>query len=182
MRVSIESPRSADVIALLEEHLLDMLATSPEESVHALDVEALERPSVVFFSARSDEDGSLLGVGALQVHPDGTGEVKSMRTSAAARGRGVGATLLEKIVDTARARGLTEVNLETGTADYFAPAHRLYRRHGFAARAPFAHYTEDPHSTYFGLSFTPCNGTDLDASGPDPIGTGARTTPTVRME
>jgi putative acetyltransferase len=32
--------------------------------------------------------------------------------------------------------------------DYFAPAHRLYGRFGFARCAPFADYAEDPNSVF----------------------------------
>ena len=171
MRISVESPRSPDVIALLEEHLLDMHAASPAESVHALDVRALDLPSVIFLCARSQTDGALLGVGALQVHADGTGEVKSMRTAAHARGRGVGAAILEEIVATARTRGLRALNLETGTHASFAAAHRLYRRHGFSRRGPFAHYTQDPHSTYFGLTLFPSGVSSSQDSTTQPPGT-----------
>jgi putative acetyltransferase len=62
--IDIDSPLSADVRLLLEEHLADMYATSPPESVHALDPAALIAPSVTFLTAR-DADGTLLGCGAL---------------------------------------------------------------------------------------------------------------------
>ncbi|ALJ20133.1 GNAT family N-acetyltransferase [Microbacterium sp. No. 7] len=155
MRIAIESPRAADVLALLGEHLGDMHTLSPAESVHALDVEALEHPSVTMWSARADDGGALLGVGALKVHDDGTGEVKSMRTAASARGHGVAGALLAEIVAAARAAGLRELNLETGTHDYFAAAQRLYERHGFVARGPFADYADDPHSRYYGMPLGP---------------------------
>ena len=126
-----------------------MYATSPAESVHALDVDALDHPSIDFFAAR--EAGELRGVGALKRHDAGLGEIKSMRTAASARGRGVAALIVTSIVERARAEGLTELNLETGSEDFFAPARRLYERHGFVARGPFADYSEDPNSVYYGL-------------------------------
>src|SRR5690606_5920716 len=64
VRVGAEDPTAADVLALLQEHLDDMYATSPPESVHALDVERLHTPDITFVTARAD-DGTLLGCGAL---------------------------------------------------------------------------------------------------------------------
>ncbi len=151
VRVVVEDPTTPDVLALLQEHLDDMHATSPPESVHALDVERLRAPDITFVTARS-ADGELLGCGALKQHDATLGELKSMRTTAAARGRGVAATVLAHLLDVARDRGLDRVSLETGTEDYFAAARRLYARHGFVPCAPFADYTDDPNSTYLTLS------------------------------
>jgi len=74
-----------------------------------------------------------------------------MRTSAAARRRGVGARMLAHLIEAARGRGYERLNLETGTQEYFAPARRLYRRHGFVECGPFADYVIDPHSTFMTL-------------------------------
>lgn len=137
-----------DVVALLEEHLRDMHATSPAESVHALDVTRLKKPGIVFLAAR-DDDGTLLGVGAIAELDASHGEIKSMRTAEAARGKGVAAAVLRELLSTARDRGYSQVSLETGTQEFFGPAHRLYTRAGFTATGPFADYTEDPHSRYF---------------------------------
>ncbi|MGW8568482.1 GNAT family N-acetyltransferase [Isoptericola sp. NPDC055881] len=165
-----ETPGRADVRALLAEHLADMHATSPAESVHALDLGALLAPTVTFLTAR-DADGALLGCGALkELEPaprpgpgsgtgagtgagtgTGLGEVKSMRTAATARGRGVATAVLGRLVDLSRARGYARVSLETGTQDYFAPARRLYARHGFVPCGPFGAYVPDPCSAFFTL-------------------------------
>jgi len=145
--IAVEDPSGPEVAAFLGEHLADMHATSPPESVHALDVEALRGELVTFWTVR---DGSvLLGCGALKEIATSHGEIKSMRTTAAARGRGVGAAMLAHIVATAQERGYARLSLETGTQEYFAPARRLYLRHGFVACGPFADYTLDPNSAYF---------------------------------
>jgi len=134
------------VHALLGEHLADMHATSPAESVHALDLAGLRDPAVTVWTAW---DGDVvLGCAALKELDPAHGEVKSMRTTAAARGRGVATDLLRHLVDQARARGYRRLSLETGSQDFFAPARRLYTRHGFVACPPFADYTDDPNSTY----------------------------------
>ncbi|WP_062206137.1 GNAT family N-acetyltransferase [Demequina salsinemoris] len=148
MRIAPEDPATPDIVALLEEHLSDMHDTSPAESVHALDVERLRRPGITFLAAR-DDAGVLLGVGALAELDPSHGEIKSMRTAGAARGRGVAGAVLSALLDAARERGLARVSLETGTHEFFAAAHRLYERAGFAPTGPFADYTEDPHSRYF---------------------------------
>jgi len=144
-----DDPARVDVRQLLSEHLADMFATSPADSVHALDVHELSEPGISFWTVR--EDGALLGCGALKKLPARQGEIKSMRTTVDARGRGIAALLLASIVHDARLRGYETLSLETGTENFFAPARRLYRRHGFTDCAPFAHYGIDPHSVYMTL-------------------------------
>jgi putative acetyltransferase len=134
-----------DVRALLAEHLAGMHANSPPQSVHALPIEGLRREGVTFFSAR-DGDGKLLGIGALRELDGEHGEIKSMRTASDALGRGVGTAMLRHLLTLARERGYRRVSLETGTPEAFAPARRLYERHGFALCTPFADYREDPFS------------------------------------
>jgi len=150
MHIALDDPTSPDVLPLLEEHLRDMWATSPPESVHALDPQTLSGPAISFFTVR--EGGTLLGCGALKELSPNHGELKSMRTSTEHRGRGVATTLLEHLVAEARARGYATVSLETGVEDYFEPARRLYERHGFTPVAPFADYTDDPNSAYYSLN------------------------------
>lgn len=148
-----DDPRRADVVALLTEHLADMHATSPAESVHALDPEGLVARGVAFWTVR--EGGVLLGCGALGPLDAVSGEVKSMRTADVARGRGVATVVLAALLGEARGRGYRTVLLETGTDDFFAPARRLYERHGFRPCAPFGPYREDPHSAYYALDLDP---------------------------
>jgi putative acetyltransferase len=149
-----DDPTRADVHQLLSEHLADMFATSPAESVHALDHSALSAPSITFWTAR--EDGGLLGCGALKLLDSlpglpRHGEIKSMRTAAPARGRGVATLMLGHLLVDARARNLERIYLETGTEDYFAPARRLYVRNGFTECPPFADYALDPNSVFMEL-------------------------------
>ena len=149
-----DDPARQDVHQLLSDHLADMFATSPAESVHALDHSALTAPSITFWTAR--EEGALLACGALKLldSPPGSpghGEIKSMRTATGARGRGVATLMLRHILDDARTRNLERVFLETGTEDYFAPARRLYLRNGFTECPPFAGYTLDPNSVFMEL-------------------------------
>jgi putative acetyltransferase len=131
---------------LLTEHLADMHATSPPESVHALDFDGLRDPAVTFYAAWIGDD--LMGCGALKEFEDGHAEIKSMRTSAHARGRGVGAEILAFLVAEATRRGLARISLETGVEPYFAPARRMYQRQGFVECPPFGSYRPDPNSVF----------------------------------
>ena len=150
MRIAVEDPSAPDVVALLEQHLADMHAESPPESVHALEVERLREPHITFLSAR-EADGTLLGVGAIAELAPGQGELKSMRTAPEARGRGVASAMVEALLDLARERRYERVSLETGTQSYFAAAHRLYERAGFVECGPFGAYSLDPNSRFFTL-------------------------------
>jgi putative acetyltransferase len=160
--VTLDRPDREDVRVLLDEHLTDMFATSPAESVHALGHDALLDPSITFWSAR-DAHGRLLGCGALRLLDERNAEVKSMRTAASARGKGVAARVLAAIVEAARARGVERLWLETGAEDYFAAARRLYARHGFVECPPFGEYVPDRHSVFMTRDVRDAHG---DADGP----------------
>jgi putative acetyltransferase len=157
MRIAVDDPYRPDVLALLEEHLAEMRFHSPPESVHALDPAALASPGVTFCAAR-DDAGVLLGCGALSRLSAEHGEIKSMRTSTAARRRGVAAAVLGHLVDLGRRRGYSRVSLETGTQDVFEPARRLYAAHGFTECGPFGGYRLDVYSCFMTLGLDPDDG------------------------
>lgn len=134
------------VMNLLSEHLADMYSHSPPQSVHALDIEKLKHPSVTFWVAR--ECGTVLGCVALKELDPIHGEMKSMRTAATSRNRGVGSRLLEHVIQQAGSRGYTRISLETGSMDFFEPARRLYGKYGFEYCGPFADYELDANSVF----------------------------------
>jgi putative acetyltransferase len=136
----------AQVLNLLQVHCDRARAETAPGSAHALDVGALKTPDVRFFTAW--EDDVLLGCGAIKVFAPGDGELKSMHTAEAHRGRGVGDAMVRRLIEEARGMGLTRLSLETGSWPYFAPAHRLYQRHGFRDCPPFGHYAADPNSRF----------------------------------
>lgn len=147
--ISLEDPARDDVRILLEEHLADMYAASPAESVHALDLEGLRGPDIRFFTIRdSSASPTLLGCAALRHLAPDWAELKSMRTVAAARGRGIAADLLVHLLDDAERRGVQRISLETGSEPFFAPARRLYLRHGFEPCPPYAGYIADDSSVF----------------------------------
>ncbi|QIS13824.1 GNAT family N-acetyltransferase [Nocardia arthritidis] len=150
LRIVVDDLSGPAIAALLAQHLDDMYATSPAESVHALDLDALRKPEITFWSAW--DSGELVGCGALKELDPTHGELKSMRTATAARGRGVASNLLRHLIAQARERGYTRLSLETGTQPYFAPARRLYTRNGFAECPPFADYILDPNSVFMTLA------------------------------
>jgi putative acetyltransferase len=141
------------VLRLLDDHLADMFATSPAESVHALDVSGLTDPSVTFWALHSGDE--VIGCVALKRLSAEHGELKSMRTSAEYRGRGLGKLLLEHVIAESRRRGYRRLSLETGSQDFFEPARSLYARYGFVECGPFADYVLDPHSVFMALEITP---------------------------
>jgi putative acetyltransferase len=146
MKIIVDDLSGPEIAAFLDEHLAEMRAITPLESKHALDLEALRKPDITFWSVY---DGpALVGCGALKLLDAEHGEVKSMRTTAARKRSGIASLLLEHIIAEARRMGCTRLSLETGSDEHFAPARRLYEKFGFEYTAPFADYTQDPHSAY----------------------------------
>lgn len=146
MKIIIDDLSNGAVIKLLKEHLEDMYATSPPESVHALDVNALKSKDITFFSGWVGE--ALQGCLALKHLTDRHVELKSMRTSSSSRQSGVATQLLTHALDVALARGYQRVSLETGTQGFFQPARNLYEKFGFKFCGPFSDYKEDPNSCF----------------------------------
>lgn len=138
-----------EIAALLQSHLDLMRSISPAESVHALDLEKLRRPDITFWCVW---DGNiLLGCGALKELAPDHGEIKSMHTGTASRGRGIGDRLLRHILEVARSRGYSRLSLETGSTEHFRPARSLYAKYGFVGTGPFGSYRPDPHSAFMTL-------------------------------
>lgn len=152
MDIRIDDLSGAAIKQLLTEHLDDMFATSPADSVHALDLSELQQADITFWtiweSNQPPERNQLLGCGALKTLDSQHGEIKSMRTTSAARNKGVASKLLRHIIDNAEQQGLERVSLETGSQDFFAPARQLYAKNGFDYCGPFADYELDPHSVF----------------------------------
>ncbi|MDT8990945.1 GNAT family N-acetyltransferase [Curvibacter sp. APW13] len=146
MHIEIDDLRRPQVAELLEEHLEDMRAWSPPESVHALDLDRLRQPGITFWTVWEGDE--LLACGAIKRLDALHGELKSMRTARKARGRGAATLLLRHALAQARQWGLQRLSLETGTTEGFAAAHRLYARHGFVDCGPFADYAPDPFSRF----------------------------------
>ena len=139
----LDDPR---VAALLRLHVTRARAETAPGSAHALDLSGLRAPDVTFWSVWDGDE--LVGVGALKRLSAEHGEIKSMHTVEAARGRGVGSALVRHIMAEARTRGMRRLSLETGSWPYFLAARALYARHGFMECGPFGEYREDPNSVF----------------------------------
>ncbi|MBV9073975.1 MAG: GNAT family N-acetyltransferase, partial [Acidobacteria bacterium] len=118
-------------------------------SAHALDLTQLRSPDISLWTIWDDE--TLLGMGALKRLSAEHGELKSMFTAPSSRRKGVGGAMLRYIIGVARASGMKRLSLETGSWDYFLPARRFYRSHGFEDSPPFADYLFDPNSVFLSL-------------------------------
>jgi putative acetyltransferase len=146
MQIRVDDLAGSEIRALLTEHLHSMRQLSPPESMHALDLAALLRPEITFWTVWSHAE--LLGCGALKELNPVHGEVKSMRTASAHRRKGVARAMLQHIVVEARKRSYARLSLETGSMPAFHAARRLYESFGFTYCSPFADYTEDPNSVF----------------------------------
>jgi len=146
LRVRPARTSEPDVAALIATHFDLMRASSPEDSCHVMEADALEREGAWVFAA--EDQGSVVGIGALKEIAPGHGEIKSMHTAQTARGKGVARQVLLTLIDAAKEHNLARLSLETGSADMFAPARQLYAAEGFSICPPFADYTEDPLSTF----------------------------------
>ncbi len=150
----IEGGLSApQVAALLQQHLEEMALSSPPDSIHALDLDALRSPEVTFFSMWQEDQ--LMGCGAIKEIDSSNAEIKSMRTTQQFLRQGVASRLLTHLIDCAIERGYQHLWLETGSADVFQPARILYEHFGFTHCDPFASYTFDPYSVFMTKQLTP---------------------------
>ncbi len=146
MNIVIDDLSSPEIAEFLEAHIEDMLAVSPPESKHALDLDDLRKPEITFWTVW--EDKALAGCGALKHLDKDHAELKSMRTAPQCKQRGVASALLSHIIEFATSAGYQRISLETGSMAFFAPARNLYQKFGFDYCPPFADYVEDPHSTF----------------------------------
>ncbi len=152
MQIRTDDLTGGEVVGLLKAHLDYCRASSPPESVHALDLDGLRARNVTFWSIWDGRH--ILGCGALKELDPRHGEIKSMHTKASARGRGVAAAVVRHIVAEARSRGYRHISLETGSNDAFAPARALYASFGFILADPFADYRPDPNSVFMTLDLS----------------------------
>ena len=153
LQIRLDGLSDPRIEAFMQEHLKDMHATSPPESVHALDMARRRRPEIRFWTAWLPDDaepapGRLVGTGALKHLSADHAELKSMRSAESMRGLGVGRAILEHILGQAVDLGYQRISLETGSQPFFEPAWQLYLRYGFADCAPFGSYRPDPHSRF----------------------------------
>jgi putative acetyltransferase len=149
VEIKVDDLSGPEIEKFLEEHLSDMRVMCPSESKHALDLEGLRQPDITFWTVW---DGAVLvACGAIKKLDAENAEIKSMRTSASYRGKGIASRLLWHMLAEAKTRGDRRLSLETGSMPYFGPARRLYEKFGFDYCPPFADYREEPNSVFMTL-------------------------------
>jgi len=146
LRIVVDDLTGDPTRRLIAAHLAGMHEITPAESVHALDLGALQGPGITVWSAWLGDD--LVGIAALKELDAERGELKSMRVDDRHRGTGAGRALLRHILAEAGARGIRSIWLETGSEDAFLPARALYASEGFVECGPFEGYGPDPLSTF----------------------------------
>ena len=136
MEIKVDNVENVAVKQILQEHHDDMLKHSPVESVHALDLSAFKETNITFYTAWINNQ--LAGCAALKVLDDKHIELKSMRTSKAFLRKGVAAGVLTHLLAIAKKKSFERISLETGTADVFIPAQKLYKHFDFVVCQPFS--------------------------------------------
>lgn len=148
-RITQDDLTGAAITELLSFHLQEMHRWSPACKVHAMPVERLRQPDVTFYSAwaRSEQGhDQLAACGALKEIDPQRGELKSMRAAHEFRGQGAGQAILVYLIEQAQGRGYQWLGLETGNAEPFIPARKLYEKFGFRECPPFGDYVSDDFS------------------------------------
>jgi putative acetyltransferase len=148
IEIAVETPLQDDVRMLVAELNAYLIPLTPREFQFQLTVEQMADPTVTLFVAR-DENGRPVGMGALKEHGDGLGEVKRMFTLPSVRGQRVGSELLQRIEQLAREEGITRLLLETGEAEGFEPAYRVYERGGFTVCGAVLDYPDSGFSRFY---------------------------------
>jgi putative acetyltransferase len=152
--IEIETPLQDDVrgmVAALNAHLVPL---TPREFQFQLTAEQMADPSVTLFVARNEKSRPV-GMGALKDHGAALGEVKRMFTLPEARGRRVGARVLERIEALARGKAMSRLVLETGEAAGFEPAWRVYERGGFSRCGAVLDYPDSGFSRFYEKKLSP---------------------------
>ena len=151
MSVTIHSerPDTNDASKLILELEALLSPMYPEESRHGYSINKLIEQKVEFFIIR--HHGEAVGCAGVQIFEGqdslAYGEVKRMYVRPGFRGLGLARLLLKQLEQTAAARGVTILRLETGI--HQLEAVRLYERYGFKRIGPFGDYRDDPLSIYF---------------------------------
>ena len=135
-----------EVHELLTKHFVELRAASPEGSAHVLDIPGLKDNSIKFWSLWQDK--MLMGCGALKFLEKDHGEFKSIRIHDNFRRMGNGINVINHLINEAKKLNIKKLSIETGAGEFFKPARKLFKKCGFEACDPFAHYKEDINSVY----------------------------------
>ena len=142
--IAREAPGQPDVVALIQALDAFHAGLYPVESNHFADLSTLASSATAFLVARID--GHAVACGAVIPDRRGWGEIKRMYVRPEARGRRIGARLLEALERAAASAGLVLLRLETGIHNSEALA--AYGRAGYHQIAAFGDYSPDPLSVF----------------------------------
>jgi putative acetyltransferase len=131
---SIQASDNPDLAMIIRNTLTEFGAANPgtvffDPTTDAL-FELFQTPKAAYFVAESN--GKILGGGGIyptEGLPEGTCELVKMYLLPEARGIGLGRTLIEKCLETARENGFQQVYLET--LDELHLALKIYAKFGF---------------------------------------------------
>jgi ribosomal protein S18 acetylase RimI-like enzyme len=125
-----DSSELADALVTLVPQLSKSNPPPSSSEVEAM----LASDAITQFVAR-DDDGTIVGVSTLAVFPIPTAWrawIEDVIVDDSARGQGVGAALIQAMIDAARERGCATVDLTSRPSR--EAANRLYQRLGFTLR------------------------------------------------
>lgn len=145
IEIAPESPLQDEVRVLIAELNATLLDLTPPEFCFHMTAEQMAGADTTVFIAR--ENGQAVACGALKRHDGRIGEVKRMYTRPSHRGRKIGAEIVARVEDTARAEGIERLVLETG--DRHPAAWTVYERAGFRRCGPVLDYPDSQWSVFY---------------------------------
>ncbi len=148
--IGIEPVRQPEIIELIALSDAYMNSLYPPEGNFAVDIDALEDPSVRFAVARLK--GKIAGCCGIKWESNGTAEIKRLFVHEKGRGHGIGKRLMAFLENLARDHGIRTINLETGPLN--VEAVRLYKSLGYTVCGPFGSYEDNPWSLFMTKSLT----------------------------
>ena len=134
----VSSPTD-DARTLIGELDAELNGSYAPDQRHGLSLDRIFQAGVLFFIARLE--GEPVGCGGV-AFDEGFAELKRMYVRPHARGRNVAATILARLAEEARTRGVSRLVLETGDVQHAAL--RFYERAGFTRCDAFGDYARMP--------------------------------------
>ncbi|TDT16908.1 acetyltransferase (GNAT) family protein [Ilumatobacter fluminis] len=131
-----------DTMALVERLNEELAAVATEPGENHFSLTTAEVTGDAGRMVRARLDGHLVGCGAIRRIEPHVGELKRMFVDPDARGRRVGAALLDQLELRATRLGLDQLKLETGPRQVAARA--LYERSGYARCPAWGEYLDSP--------------------------------------
>ena len=124
-----EPKDSKNVVAFHEQVLKDTGAFSPGPwNDDMLNInEVYVRPGGLFVIV--EDNGSLIGMGALKIISEKEAEIKRMRVETTLQGKGIGQKIIDHLLSHAENKGIKRVILDTTEAQ--KPAQNFYLKNGF---------------------------------------------------